>query len=133
MKLIPLVILMFAAMLALSPAAASADELTDLQARFKQRYPELMKLRDAGTVGETWNGWCEVVKPPATDEVAKFIAEENADRTALYAIVAKKQNTTPDMVAERNGTRNFKAAAPTHWLKIKEGKWVQKKDVKIEG
>lgn len=117
----------------LLPATAQADEMSDLQAKFKSRFPKLTELRNAGTVGETWDGWVQVVKGGGEKDVAEIVAAENTDRKALYALLAAKQKTTPELVGERNGLRIFKAASADHWLKPKDGTWAQKKNVKIEG
>jgi uncharacterized protein YdbL (DUF1318 family) len=111
--------------------AARGDELSDLQARFKERYPKLLELRNAGTLGETWEGWVEAVKE-TTAETAALVAMENADRKKLYAIIGGKQGVNPDEVGRRNAIRIFKSAEPEHYLTLKEGKWVQRKDVKLE-
>jgi len=55
------------------------------------------------------------------------VEDENADRKALYELIAKKEETTPEKVAERNAARNFEKAKPGEWLKGKDGKWEQKK------
>ena len=125
--------LLAACMALLLPAVAQADELSDLQAKFKARFPKLAELRNAGTVGETWDGWVEVVKSGGEKSVTEIVSAENTDRKALYALLAAKQKTTAALVGERNGLRIFKAAAPDHWLKPKDGTWTQKKNVKIEG
>lgn len=117
----------------LLPTISYADEMSDLQAKFKARFPKLAELRDAGTVGETWDGWVEVIKGGGEKSVAEIVAAENTDRKALYALLAAKQKTTPELVGERNGLRIFKAAAPDHLLKPKDGAWTAKKNVKIEG
>ena len=115
------------------PASARADELADLQSRFKARYPKLQELRNSGAVGETWDGWVQVVKGTGEKEVAEIVVAENVDRKALYVLLAARQKTTPELVGERNGLRIFKSAAPDHYLKTKDGKWDQKKNIKIEG
>lgn len=117
-----------AALFTLGAASAFADELDDLKKSFKDRYPALKKLKSAGKVGETTKGLIEPVKAEfANDsEVKKIVTAENADRTKLYQIIAKQQDTTPETVATRNAMRNFERAAKGDWLKRSDGKWVQK-------
>lgn len=117
----------------LLPAVVHADEMSDLQAKFKSRFAKLSELRDSGAVGETWDGWVEVVKGGGEKAVAEIVSAENTDRKSLYALLAAKQKTTPELVGERNGLRIFKAAAADHLLKPKGGTWTAKKNVKIEG
>ena len=115
----------------MSASFAQADEVGDLQKRFKERYPKLAELRNDGTLGETWDGWTEAVKE-ATPEVAAFVAAESADRKRLYAIIAERQGAKPEEVGERNAVRIFKSAEPHHYLKLKDGKWVQRKDIELK-
>jgi uncharacterized protein YdbL (DUF1318 family) len=118
-------------------AVAQDDEITKLKARFKARYPTLKKLKDAGKVGETTAAKVEAVKAAYLEEkaagektVKTFLAEENKDRQRLYILMAKQAETTPEKVVERNAKRNFSKADPNHYLKLKSGKWLKKKDYK---
>jgi uncharacterized protein YdbL (DUF1318 family) len=123
---------------ALAATTARADELGDLKERFATRYPALLKLREAGKVGETYLGHVEAVKEEFLKEevqvgetkttVKDLLAAESKDRKSLYEIVAKKTGTTPEKVAARNALRNFEKAGPEEWLKTKDG-WVKKKDL----
>lgn len=125
-------VVMFAAVSLALTGAARADELSDLKDRFRQRYGALLQLKNSGLAGETWDGWVEPVRGALDAEQRKLVGDENADRARLYALIAQQQNTTASVVAERNGVRVFKDAAPNHWLKLKTGRWVQKKDYKPE-
>lgn len=110
----------------LLPATAQADELDDLKARFKERYPKLEALIGAGKIGETHVGFVEAVNGgPLDGEATKLVAAENSDRAKLYEIIAKKQNTTAALVAERNAKREFSTAKSGEWLKFPSG-WKQK-------
>ncbi|MFA7235926.1 MAG: DUF1318 domain-containing protein [Phycisphaeraceae bacterium] len=113
---------------------ARADERADLKERFKQRYATLLKLKDEGKVGETAAGLVDVVKPQYSEgkvgsqTVGQFIQDENMDRTRLYVLLADEATTSPAVVARRNAERNFERASPEHYLKPRDGKWVQKKN-----
>lgn len=127
---------LFCLLLAL-PAMADGDELKKLKSRFKARYPTLVKLKDAGKIGETFKGSVEAVKAAYLEEKAKgektvkvFLQEENKDRSRLYILMAKQAETTPQKVAQRAAKRNFTKAKAEHYLKPKSGKWVKKKDYK---
>ncbi len=110
----------------LQAAPAHADELDDLKASFKARYPKLQALIQAGKVGETYLGTVEAVKGGSLDgDASGIVSAENADRAKLYAIIAKQQNTTPQLVAARNAMREFSNAKSGEWLKYKDG-WKQK-------
>jgi len=116
------------ALMLLGAAAAQAVDFAKLKERFKQRYPKLLKAKDAGKIGETFQGYVEAVKPEYLQDadLKKLLDDENADRKTLYKAIADKEGVPPEKVAERNAVRNFKRAKPGHYLKNKDGKWVKK-------
>jgi len=131
-------LLMFAtATLLLAPtfshAVAPADTKDQLKEKFKQRLPELTRLLDQGKVGETWEGYVEVVKKDSDldAQALKLISNENEDRKKLYEIIAGEQDKklTSAEVGVRNAARKFEDAKPDWYLKSKDGAWVQRKDV----
>lgn len=106
-------------------ATAPAADMKELQQRFKERYPKLQEFKQAGTVGETSDGYIEFVKERDRD-AAKVVDAENADRRELYKLLAKEAGTSAEVVAKRNAQRNFERARAGEWLR-KDGKWEQKK------
>src|SRR5688500_12870044 len=104
---------------------ARADRLDELKGRFEGRYQELRRYKDEGKVGETMAGFVEAVSD-ADDKLRKFLAEENADRRELYALIAEKEKTTAEKVAERNAARNYERAKSGDYLKNREGQWRRK-------
>lgn len=134
-----LIVAMLAVMMVvmIAPAATfAADTKDELKARFKQRDPELSKLKEQGKVGENWQGYVEPVKEDAKldADARKLIEDENSDRRKLYALIAsdakhiEKKITAAD-VGEQNGLRNFSKAKPQEYLKTKEGRWIQRREV----
>jgi uncharacterized protein YdbL (DUF1318 family) len=112
-----------------------ADTREEIIDRMAKRLPKLKAYKGEGKIGETYNGLVEAVKKEYREKdktLRKLVAEENEDRKAFYALTAKKFETTPEIVARAAGIRNFKAAEPKHWLKLKTGKWIQRKDLKVE-
>lgn len=127
----------------LLPAAAHADDMSNLKQRFKERYPVLLKLREAGTVGEMYNGLTDAVdKESLTDKIEEkgrdeprtlkeFLKAENDDRIQLYKLIAEETKTSVETVAKHNAARNFEKAKKDEFLKpSKEAAWVRKKDMK---
>ena len=116
------------ALMLLGAAAAQAVDFAKLKERFKQRYPKLLKAKNAGKIGETFQGYVEAVKPEYLQDadLKKLLDDENADRKTLYKAIADKEGVPPEKVAERNAVRNFKRAKPGHYLKNKDGEWVKK-------
>ena len=117
----PLIVLMLGA-----AAAYGADDLQSLQKRMKARYGQIVKLKSAGKIGETWSGYVEAVKPEFRDDAAGLINAENADRRTLYRLMAEEEGLTPEEVAKNNAVRNFQKARKGEYLKGPEGQWKQK-------
>ena len=122
--------------------AQSPDkELDELKQRLKDRYALLVKLKDAGKIGETWDGQVDAVKPAYKDEKADpaakdsdtikaLLEKENKDRLRLYELLSKGKPIKPADVGVENGKRNFKNADPEHFLKPQGKDWVRKKEMK---
>jgi len=136
-RLIVAMLAVMMVMIMIAPAATfAADTKDELKARFKQRDPELSKLKDQGKVGENWQGFVEPVKEDAKldADARKLIEDENSDRRKLYALIAsdakhlEKKITAAD-VGEQNGLRNFSKSKPQEYLKTKEGRWIQRREV----
>jgi uncharacterized protein YdbL (DUF1318 family) len=117
----------------------SSDTLTraELKERFESRYERLLRWKQQGIVGETFDGWIEAVyEAVLNDEQRDLLAVENADRKALYALIADRvdengddKRVPPRIVAERNARRNFDKAEPDERLKVEEGYWIAKSDL----
>ena len=121
------------------PAALAQDAKQELKVRFKAREAELHDLKQQGRVGETVDGYAEVVddKAPADERVAKLVGDENTDRRRLYQVLADEINkehpenkvkATMDTVAARNAHRNFERAGPTEFLRVAKDHWLRAKD-----
>ncbi|MEX0774225.1 MAG: DUF1318 domain-containing protein [Phycisphaeraceae bacterium] len=113
----------------LAPGAMAQDDAKEaLRASMKERYPALVQLKKDGKIGETYLGYIELVELDyARDEkLNALVKAENQDRRALYEIIAKEHNTTPEKVAQRNAQRNFANAQDYEWLKHTDGVWRKK-------
>ena len=105
-----------------------ADRADELRERFKGRYERLLKAKGDGAIGETVSGTVEAVNGKSLDDaLKKLVDEENADRHELYKLIAEKEKTTEEKVAERNAARNFEKARSGEYLKDRDGSWKQKK------
>jgi len=116
-------------MLASAVCGESRTEITD---RMAKRLAAINKAKADGKIGETFNGLVDAVKAQALGdkELKRLINDENADRQAFYELGAKELGTTSENFALSAGKRNFRVAKPEEWLKLKDGKWVQKKNLK---
>jgi uncharacterized protein YdbL (DUF1318 family) len=106
--------------------SSSAQSMDELKARFAERLPQLRALKADGKIGETAAGAVEA-RITITLADSATLAEENKDRITLYRLIAQRENTTPEVVAQRNAQRNFQRATPGEWLKDLSGNWFQKK------
>ncbi|MCI0675518.1 MAG: YdbL family protein, partial [Phycisphaerales bacterium] len=121
-----------------SPAHAAPQSRSELKARFEQRMPQIDRLKDQGKIGESWTGYLEPVKGEGdlNEQSKKLVAEENADRKKLYAMIADdpdvkdgRKRVPAEKVAERNGRRNFRNADPDEFLKTRDGHWIQRSEI----
>ncbi|MBD3314338.1 MAG: DUF1318 domain-containing protein [Chitinivibrionales bacterium] len=112
-------------------AGATAQSKTEIRESMKERYAELQKRKTRGSVGETYRGYVESVTAQAAkdQEIQELIKAENADRRALYDIIAMDTGTTAEAVGRINAQRVFDDAGPGIYFKTKEGTWKQKKDI----
>jgi uncharacterized protein len=115
-------------LLLIPSATARADRQDELRERFKSRFGQIRAAKEGGKIGETTAGVLEGVPGKSLDDATRKLAdEENADRQELYKIIADKEKTTADKVAQRNAARNFEKAKAGEYLKGADGKWSQKK------
>ena len=126
MKTLKIILLgLIAALVLAAPTPVMARTAQELRARFEQRFPQLKALKRAGKIGETSAGMVEAVKGDLAEKERSLVDEENADRTELYATIAKQEGVTPQVVAERNAKRNFERAGDDEYIKDDQG-WHRK-------
>jgi len=109
-------------------SAQGADRLAALQASFKARYADLLALKRDGKVGETAEGTVAAVRAAYLKDakVKAVVDTENKDRAELYAILARKEKTTAEVVAKRNAVRNAQKASVGEYLRDSKGNWKKK-------
>ena len=107
---------------------AEAGRKEDLRANFAGRYPAIGELKTAGKLGETFQGYVEVVQKDYLNDpkIKTLMTDENADRGELYRLLAQETGATPEDVAARNAARNFKKVQPGEYLKHADGAWRKK-------
>lgn len=122
-KMICTMVLGFAALLA--GAAVAGDDERALQQRFRERAPQLQRLKQDGKIGETWQGYVEAVEGGG-GEAGSLISAENDDRRKLYQLISRQEGIAAEEVARNNAVRNFNKARKGEYLKGPDGKWKQK-------
>jgi uncharacterized protein YdbL (DUF1318 family) len=121
------------------PDTAMAQPTKDqLKSQFKAREAELRELKKKGIVGETIDGYVEVVPgAEAGAKVAALASEENKDRRLLYQILADEINkelpdakvkATVETIAARNAVRNIERAEPDEFLRVGKDTWIRVRD-----
>lgn len=112
-------ILLFLAVIALAATAWGQD----IKTRMRSRLPAIVALKTAGMVGENNQGYLAIRK--STDQKS-LVDAENQDRRMIYTAIAKKQNTTPELVGRRRAMRIAEKADPGTWIQKPNGQWIQK-------
>lgn len=109
-------------------AAFARAESAELKAKFLERKPQLDKMKDLGWIGENNLGFLEFRSETGmSEENAKVVAAENADRKTVYAEIAAQVNVDIVEVGKRRAVQIARLAAPGHWLQDAEGNWYRKK------
>lgn len=112
----------------------SSPEIRALTASMTTRFSQLQKYFDSGVVGMTQNGLIEVrdanaAPLPERPVVTRLVAEDNRDREALYAEIAKA-NGHPEWAADIRKTfarRWVERGARAGWYyQNASGAWTQK-------
>jgi len=118
-------LLVFALLPCLAYGASRSED--EIKKSLADRFPKIAALKSAGTVGETHEGYVALVDDKSKDKDAKELVEkENEDRKEAYQLIADKEKTTLEKVAERAGKRAFEKAKPGEYLKGSDGKWTKK-------
>src|SRR5690606_14015684 len=110
----------------------STPEIRAITASMEARHASLVKYYDAGAIGLTADGKVEIrdqnAIPLAERNAArKLVADENKDRSALYAEIAKA-NGHPEWESDIRATfaKRWIARARTGWYYQEGGAWKQK-------
>lgn len=122
----------------IAPAHAEADisvntpAIRQLQASMEQRHRQLAAHYNSGAVGMTDDGRItlrdqKLVPLKERNAVKGLVAQENGDRDALYAEIARA-NGHPEWEAEIRQTfaRRWVANARSGWYYMQGGAWKQK-------
>ena len=121
-----LALILTLAALALLPQSANAQaEENGIKQRILQRVGAVDELKIKALVGENNKGLLEqraMLAPAQT----KVMNEENADRKALYAILAKRLGLSVTVVGQGRAESIRKKSAPKLWIQEPSGKWLQK-------
>ena len=85
----------------------------------------MTRFKAQEAVGETSRGFLEQRKPDAPN-AASVVAEENHDREAVYAYIAKETGAQPDSVGRARAKQIAANSKPGVWVQDEAGRWIKK-------
>ncbi len=115
------------AVLALTTLNLSAQDLGAVQARMKERLPQVAQLKSQKTVGEDRAGFLGLVKADANATARQTVDAENADRKLVYAALATKAGTDAARVGKQRAKELAERSAAGTMLQREDGTWYEKK------
>lgn len=112
---------------ALTALNLRAEDLTAVQARMKERLPQVAQLKTQKVIGEDCAGFLALVKADAEATARRLVEAENADRKAVYAALAAKAASTPARVGQQRAKELAERSALGMMLQREDGSWYEKK------
>lgn len=125
MKLVHLVLFALFAVALGAPVVHAQDDQSAIQERMKARVPQIDALKLAGVVGENNTGFLEQ-RGSLTPEQTQLMNAENADRRALYNILAQRLGLSVAVVGAQRAATVRDRSAPGVWLQREDGTWYRK-------
>ncbi len=98
--------------------------MAGIKERMKQRLPVIVELKAKGIVGENNQGYLAFVTGQTSDNA--LVASENKDRKAIYAHIAKQQNTSLAVVEKRRAITLAERAVAGEFIQNTAGAWIKK-------
>lgn len=99
-----------------------AQDLGALRTRMEKRVSQIDALKLAGVLGENNRGFLEV--RAGNDE--GVAAAENADRTVVYAAIAKQAGASAEAVGKARAKKLVEGSAKGVWVQAENGQWAKK-------
>lgn len=113
------------AAVSLVAVAAQAESAGDIRRRMEQRLSAIDALKAQEAVGENNRGFL-AVPPAGKGDAGQVIAEENSDRQAVYALIAKQTGASPEAVGQARARQIAAASKPGVWVQDESGQWKKK-------
>ena len=105
--------------------SAFAESAADIRHRMEQRLPKIDALKSQEAVGETNRGFLEARKADVPDAAA-VVADENRDRDAVYALIAKQTGSDAEAVGHARAKQIAAGSRPGVWVEDESGQWHKK-------
>lgn len=106
-------------------SVATAQDAQALKKRMLDRLPVIDELRATQVVGENNAGYLAVLSADASNAKA-IVDEENADRKAVYQIIANQTGGTVEAVGKSRAKQIREQAKPGTMIQSEDGSWVAK-------
>lgn len=107
-----------------APLTAQAQSARELQGRMAQRLPQIDELKAAGALGENNRGYLEVREDKAN--AAALAADENRDREAVYALIARETGSSAENVGRARAKQIAAQSKSGVWVQDESGAWRKK-------
>lgn len=107
-----------------APSVALAQSAGEIRARMAQRLAQIDELKSKEAIGENNRGLLEVRQ--AAGNAASLVAEENRDREAVYALIARDTGATADSVGRARAKQIAAQSKPGVWIQDENGEWRKK-------
>lgn len=111
--------------LALLFVPAFGQSAGEIQRRMRDRLPQLDALKAKEVVGENNRGFVEV-RSGGDAAAAGVVADENRDREAVYALIARETGASPEAVGRARARDIADRSRPGVWIQQESGQWVKK-------
>lgn len=115
---------LFAA-LGLLTVAAFAESAADIRRRMEQRLPQIDTLKAQEVLGENNRGFLEERKGGSAG-AGSVVADENRDREAVYAFIAKETGASAVSVGRARAKQIATNSRPGVWVQDESGAWQKK-------
>ena len=125
-KFLALSVAALALVFAVPQVLSAADDAATIKKNMVERKPKIDALKKAGSIGENKAGYLEAMKDAKLDDAdKKLLEDENKDRKAVYAAIAKKEGSTVDHVGELRAKQIRSKAAEGEFIQGEDGKWIK--------
>ncbi len=113
------------ATLCLLTISAFAENAADIRRRMEQRLPQIDSLKAQESLGENNRGLLEA-RGSGGAEAGGVVSDENRDREAVYALIAKETGATPDSVGRARAKQIASNSRSGVWVQDDSGAWKKK-------
>lgn len=112
------------ALCTIAAPAIYAQSAGQLRQRMAQRLSQVDELKAKGAIGENNRGLLEVREDGGN--AASVVADENRDREAVYALIAKETGSNADAVGRARAKQIATASKAGVWVQDESGAWKKK-------